>query len=178
MIQLIRPRAKNVVVLTVTTVNLFAFVACIAVHVASFAGAVPSLRLEAATVGLVLWTLASYGALGCCLAGADVEDLDSSPRPPAVTAAFVLLGVYFFLSGACLAEPDHFLAGSPAGRLTIDRTSWRIATAFGTMWLFNLGYASLLACWQLNRRTLPRARLWPALGYHARHHDQHRRQDP
>jgi hypothetical protein len=177
LIQLIRSRAKTVVVLTVATVNLFAFVACLVVHVASLAGLTPSSAvLGISAVGLIAGTFVTHMAVG------DVPGVEigsrrhPAPRPRWLSGAWFVLMLYFAVNAFVFSGPPRH-AETAAEVHAFDRANWRILSAFALAWLLELVYLSSLACWQLHRRKLPRARLWPPLGYHARHHDQHRRQD-
>jgi hypothetical protein len=176
LIQLIRPRAKNVVVLTVATVNLIVLVACLVVHVASFAGLTPSsAALALSSVSMILWTLVTYSVVG------DVPGVElgsrqhPAARPRWYRAVWITLILYFAATAVLSSGPPRDASGALP---PLDpRANWRMMSALGLAWLHHLAYVSVLAGWHLHRRTLPRARLWSPLGYHSRHHDQHRRQD-
>ena len=150
----LRPRVLNVVLLTVTAVNLLALGACALVHAAMLAGGEPLPRLELYLFGMAGWTLLVFipvvgGAPGASLSG---------PWPPGAVVANVVLIVNYALNGVFLARPVA-LRGSPAFLAARARDDWRLATSFALLWLFAISFASLRACLAVHRRALPRARL-------------------
>jgi hypothetical protein len=150
---IIRPRVQNVVLLTVTAVNLLALAACVAMNLAMLVGAPAPPHVELYVLGLVVWSVL-VAVLANGIPGGDFWQ----PLPRAYGLVKGLALLYFVLTSLLYARPPH-PNGSAAQLAAHARADWRVATSYALLWLCALGFATLRACWKVHRGALPRARL-------------------